>query len=112
MTVSRMTTVTSSNGKKSAELLQGDGVSSPLWHTARYELWPSEEGAGYKIINTGTQTIEAFADQEPAAVISLLWMEDNWQDIMDDPVREFKRRKAMQSSRSAPQQASGLVRPN
>ena len=69
-----------------------DGVV--LWSTPNFEVRHTEDNIGYHIKNVNTGVIEMFLDQEGAAVIAIQSLEEAYSEIMSDPEREFKLRKA------------------
>ena len=66
-----------------------------LWSTDDYRLLVSAEGGigGYEIINSNTGAIEMFMDQEPQALMGLMWLQEQYDEVMGDPQREYKVRQ-------------------
>ena len=68
-----------------------------LWETKDYLVTVSvQTGSGYDIRNKNTGAVEGYVDQEPAAIMSALYLQDAYDEVMDDPVREYKLRKQRQ----------------
>lgn len=53
---------------------------------------------GYEIVNRDTGQVEMRIDQEPQGLMAMLWMQEQYEEIMGDPEREFVRRRPRQSS--------------
>jgi hypothetical protein len=68
-----------------------------LWTTDNYALIPCDSGQdagfGYDIINVETGQVELRIDQEPQGVMAMLWLQEQYEEVMGDPSREFQRRK-------------------
>lgn len=64
-----------------------------LWASESYEVRIAPDNVGYHIINVNTGAVEGFVDQEPAAVMSMLYLQDAYDEVMQDPEREYKVRK-------------------
>ena len=69
------------------------GAGEQLWHTDNYELRPNADNFGYQIININTGVNEMMVDSEPQAIMAMMWMEEQYQEVMLDPEREFKVRR-------------------
>ncbi len=80
-----------------------------LWMTDDYAVVVASGPAGYDIVNRNTGQIEAFVEQMTQAVISVLWMQDNYEEIMADPVREFTIRKERNNTVLTPQPQGGAI---
>ena len=69
-----------------------------LWETDDYRLMvESTTGQGYSIVNKHTAAVEGFVDQEPAGVLSMLYLQEAYEEVMPDPLREYKLRKQRQA---------------
>jgi len=79
----------------------GDGTVA-LWATDDYHLVSGESNYGYNIINSGTEVTEMVVDTEPQAVMAMMWLQHQYEEVMADPEREFKVRKAAQQSGRQP----------
>jgi len=69
-----------------------------LWVTDAYELVvnytpPRNTAKGYLIINRETGQVEMEIDQEPQAIMAMIWLQEQYEEIMPDPMREYKVRK-------------------
>ena len=74
-------------------LNKGEGDS--LWTTDNYTILNSKQDSiGYEIINRNTGQVEIMVDQEPPAIMAMLYLEEAYQRIMADPMAEYKSRKA------------------
>lgn len=81
---------------KSPELFELTGdPKEGITASVNYTLFPGDDGAGYVIRNKKTGTIEFAADQITSATMGLLWLQENYDDVMTDPRREYSRRKGM-----------------
>ncbi len=69
-----------------------------LWETDNYELRIADD-LGYVIVNKITKAVEGKIDQEPAGVLTILLLQESYDEIMVDPVREYEVRKQKQESR-------------
>lgn len=76
----------------------GDG---PLWETKDYQILPAKDAAGYDIINRNTGQVELFVEQEPQACLAIQWLQEAYDDIMDDPEAAFRLKKSQQAGRIA-----------
>jgi len=70
-------------------LNKGPSDEIHLWETDSYMLLVSDEGMGYNIVNKQTLAIEMFMDQEPQALMALMWMQEQYDEVMTDPQREY-----------------------
>lgn len=73
------------------------GAFESLWATENYVLMPrgtaDDPAYGYDIVNRGTAQVEIRIDQEPQGLMAMLWLQDQYEEIMADPEREYFRRK-------------------
>ena len=63
-----------------------------------YSVYRAEGGTGYALINRNTDAIEGYVDQEPPAVMTLLMLQEAYDDVMGDPEREYKVRKQQRAA--------------
>ncbi len=67
------------------------------WMTEAYVVLnaddPKDPSFGYDIVNRGTGQVELRIDQLPQAIMALLWLQEQYDEVMEDPEREFMRRK-------------------
>ena len=67
------------------------------WATANYVLLCSQmkddPSYGYEITNRDTGQVELRIDQEPQGIMAMMWLQEQYDEIMADPEREFQRRK-------------------
>jgi hypothetical protein len=75
------------------------GEGEVLWQTNDYFLACAPENiAGYEVINYATGQVEMVVETEPEAIIGMLYLQDRFDEIMVDPVREYKVRKNKQQA--------------
>jgi hypothetical protein len=71
---------------------QGDS-----WATTSYVLLCSQmkddPSYGYEIVNRDTGQVELRIDQEPQGIMAMMWLQEQYDEIMTDPEREYARRK-------------------
>jgi hypothetical protein len=76
------------------------------WATENYVMLASamkdDPTYGYEIVNRQTGQVELRIDQEPQGIMAMLWLQDQYNEIMADPEREFQRRKPRTSGIAAP----------
>jgi hypothetical protein len=74
------------------------------WATANYVLLRSQmkddPSYGYEITNRETGQVELRIDQEPQGIMAMMWLQEQYDEIMADPEREFQRRKPRTSGLS------------
>ena len=71
------------------------GEDQVLWETSDYIITPCPEMTTlYEIVNRNTGQVEMQVETEPESVIGMLYLQDRYDEIMKDPIREFKLRKA------------------
>ena len=75
------------------DLNKGEVGNAALWATENYFLAVSREDIGYEIVNFQTEAVEMFMDQEPQAVMALMWLQEQYDEVMGDPQREYKVRQ-------------------
>ena len=80
------------------DLNKGDGENQVLWLTEDYCVLPREGYKGYYVINRNTGQAEIKIDQEPSAVMAMLWLQDMYDEIMQDPAAHYQERKEMLAS--------------
>lgn len=68
-----------------------------LYCTTNYFMQVGDSNIGYNIFNADTGAIEYYTEQLPGAIFALLSMQEAYDEIMSDPVREYKAKKAQQS---------------
>ena len=83
-------------------LNKGEPGDEWLWDTYNYELEVGEANYGYNIVNKQTYVTEMVVDTEPQAVMAMMWLQHQYEEVMADPEREFKVRKAAQQSGRQP----------
>lgn len=69
-----------------------------LWQTEDFAVELGVEDVGYQIRNRNTQAIETFCENETSAVLTALWLQESYDEVMGDPEQEYERRKALKSS--------------
>ena len=88
--------MTSRLSKIETELSEDGEVIGP-WATEAYVMFPrgtkEDPSYGYEIVNRGTGQVELRIDQEPQGLIAMLWLQEQYDDIMKDPDREYNSRK-------------------
>ena len=79
-----------------------------FWATEDYELRAGCDPSdfGYMIVNKNTEVTEMMIDAEPQALMAMMWMQEQYEEVMHDPEREFKVRR---NTREPMQQAPKLV---
>lgn len=80
-----------------------------LWETDTYEVRLADGGVGYHLVNTNTGAIEGYTDQEPAAVMTALMLQEHYNETMADPLREFKVRQQKRAMREGFEAGPKLV---
>ena len=84
-------------------LNKGYSEETGFWYSNNYCVMAASGEAGYDIVNRDTGQVEAFVEQEPAAIITMLYLQDAYDEVMRDPEREFKLRKdRMKAAQVAP----------
>lgn len=67
------------------------------WMTENYTVLnaddPKDPSFGYDIVNRETGQVELRIDQLPQALMAILWLQEQYEEVMADPEREFIRRK-------------------
>lgn len=69
------------------------------WYTDNYALvlgnseYASVFKMGYDIVNRETRSVEMSVEQEPPAIMAMLYLQDNYDNVMADPEAVYKRRK-------------------
>lgn len=78
----------------------GDNNYEDVWVTDAYIMHnhgTSEDPLyGYEIVNRNTAQVELRIDQEPQGLMAMLWLQEQYDEIMKDPEREFQSRKPRQ----------------
>ena len=73
------------------------GDYEDLWATDAYVMFnhgvAEDRSYGYEIVNRGTGQVELRIDQEPQGLMAMLWLQEQYDEIMKDPEREFQSRK-------------------
>lgn len=69
--------------------------------TKDYSLMNAKDASGYDIINLNTGQIEMWCEQEPQGVIALQWLQEAYDEIMEDPEAIFRQKRAESSGRLA-----------
>lgn len=90
-----------------SRLTKGEG--DILWYTPNYSLSVAEGGVGYTITNAHTNAVELFVDQEPSAILGMLWLEDEYTSVMGDPEGEFRVRRARRQQVGVPAGKGGQL---
>ena len=75
-------------------LNKGKGVEDCFWYSKDYAVVASDDAEGYGIVNTNTGQIEMHVEQEPPAVMALLYLQDHYDKVMADPESVYKMRRA------------------
>lgn len=75
-----------------------EGTPPLLWETDDFAVELGLEDVGYQIRNRNTQAIETFCENETSAVLTALWLQESYDEVMGDPEKEYERRKALKSS--------------
>jgi len=82
------------------------GIYDPhqeAWCTDNYVLLNhagDDPSYGYDIVNRETGQTEIRIDQEPQGLMAMLWLQEQYEEIMGDPDREYSRRKPRTSGLS------------
>ena len=79
--------------EKTVNLNRGDREVGHIYWTDNYAVVTAPDLAGYHIVNRDTEQAESFVETMPQAVMTLMWMQENYEEILGDPEREFKLRK-------------------
>jgi hypothetical protein len=73
------------------------GELGDVWATENYVLLCSQmkddPSYGYEITNRDTGQVELRIDQEPQGLMAMMWLQEQYEEIMSDPEREYNRRK-------------------